>query len=212
MNKTIEFTAADHAAVHSASKILFAKYRDFVEWEDVQQELYLWLFTHYDRAERWRENHSVKHAERTLIKALRNAGERYCRAEKAEQTGYSTEDEYFYSLGMVADLLQMYFTRDWMIPPGLQLTKTTGGKPANEGGDLMTMVADVGRAYEALPPPDRDLLQEIYGGDVPPGDAIAARSIEWGITYQGAHARIRRVLGRLRAELGGPSPYGERND
>lgn len=209
--RTIEFTNADYAAISSATKILFARYRDYVEYADVQQELYLWLLSHYDRAERWRERYETRHAERTLVKALRNAGERYCRNEKAEATGYETEDEFFYSIPMVADLLQLYFDNDWMIPNGLEVTKTSGGKPASEGGNLMAMVADVGRAYEALPTSDKDLLSEIYNTKYVP-DAIAARAIEWGITYSAANSRIRRVLGRLRAGLGGPSPYRKDDD
>lgn len=202
-------TAADEAAVSSATKILRAKYRGYVDYEDVQQELYVWLIANYDRAENWRAQYETRHAERTLIKALRNAGERYCRAEKAAVDGYSTDDEFFYSIPMVADLLQLYFDPEWMIPNGLELTRTSGGKPPNEGGNLMAMVADVGRAYEALPKPDKALLHEIYGDGVVSADAIATRALDWGITYSAADSRIRRVVGRLRAGLGGASPYGQ---
>ncbi len=205
---TFDFTPADEAALTSATKILSSRYRGYVSHEDVRSELTIWLATHYDRARRWREEHSEKHAERTLIRALRNAGEKYCRNEKAQVEGYSTEDEFFYSIPMVADLIQLYFDDEWMIPTGLELTKTTGGKPAAEGGNLMAMVADVGRAYEALPKPDRDLLEEVYGGHRPVSDAIANKALLWGCSHSAANSRIRRVVGRLRANLGGPSPYG----
>lgn len=207
----IKFTNPDVAAIASATKILYSKYRDYVEYEDVQQELYLWLLTHYDRAEGWREKYEVRHAERTVVKALRNAGERYCRQEKAESAGFSADDEFYYSIPMVADLLQLYFDPEWMIPSGMDLTTagTTGGTPASESGNLMVMVADVGRAYEALPMPDKDLLHEIYGGKVVVTDAIATKSIEWSCTYSAANSRIRRVVGRVRAGLGGPDPYKE---
>lgn len=205
------FTNEDNAAVTSASKIVCSRYRGYVEYQDVQQELYLWLYENYHRAEKWREEHGARHAERTLVKALRNVGERYCRAEKAEQVGYHPEDEFFYSIPMVADLIQLYFTPGWMLPQGLEMAPVSGGKPASEGGNLVAMVADVGRAYEALPAPDKELLREVYGGDVPVADAIAARSLDWAITYSAANSRIRRVVGRLRANLGGPSPYTDRS-
>ena len=206
----IEFDNRDRAAIATACKILCSKYRGYVDRADVEQELFLWLWTHYDRAERWREEFEERHAERTLTKALRNAGERYCRKEKAAQVGYDPEDEAFYSIGMVADLLQLYFDDDWMIPQGLELTRTSGGRPASESGELMAMVADAGRAYEALPAPDRELLFSIYGGkEGTVADATAAKSIDWGISYAAASARIRRVVGRVRANLGGPSPYGK---
>lgn len=210
MSETLfAFNEADEAAVFSATKILRAKYRDYCDFDDIKQELYLWLLQNYDRAEAWREKYEERHATRTLVKALRNAGERYCRAEKAQVDGYVPEDEFFYSIPMVADLLQLYFEPEWMIPNGLELTRTSGGKPASEGGNLLAMVADVGRAYEALPAPDKELLAGVYDGSRVVSDAIATLALEWGITYSAADSRIRRVIGRLRANLGGASPYGQ---
>jgi hypothetical protein len=207
MSRPDTFTHEDEMAITSATKILCSRYRGHVSHEDVRQELYLWLFTHYDRAQRWREELSEKHAERTLIRALRNAGEVFCREEKAQHEGYKPEDEFFYSIPMVADLLQLYFDGKWMIPPAMQMTRTSGGKPASEGGNLMTMVADVGRAFESLPAPDRTLLRNVYGGTRPVADAIAILSIQWECSQSAANSRIRRVVGRVRAKLGGPAPY-----
>jgi DNA-directed RNA polymerase specialized sigma24 family protein len=209
---TFTFTNADHAAVASATKILKSRYREYVDYEDIQQELYVWLLGHYDRAEAWREKYETRHAERTLCKALRNAGERYCRAEKAEKEGYSTDDEFFYSIPMVADLLQLYFDPDWSQPNGIELTTTSSGKPASEGGNLMAMVSDVGRAFQGLPEPDRTLLGGVYGYGNRPNDEIAGLSCEWDISYSAAASRVRRVVGRLRAALGGASPYGEERE
>lgn len=201
------FIEADHAAVASATKILYSRYRDYVEYEDVQQELYLWLLRRYDKAIQWRANYSTKHAERTLIKALRNAGERYCRTEKAEADGYAVEDEFFYSIPMIADLLALSFDPQWMVPKGIDYTEEA--VPPTPSADLMTMVADVGRAYESLPEPDRDLLRWVYGGDRLVADAIAQKSLQWGISQSAANSRIRRVVGRVRAALGGENPWRE---
>lgn len=203
-----EFTAPDHAAISSASKILHSRYRDVVEFSDVQQELYLWLFERYDRAERWRAEYDEQRAEKTLITALRNAGERYCRNEKAEREGYEAEDEFFYSIPMVTNLLRLHFDPDRFAPPGQDLEASPSGVPANEGGNLMTMVADVGRAYEALPIHDRTLLSRVYSGmHGEPEDVYAVLGLEWECSGKAAYLRVRRVVGRLRAALGGPNPW-----
>lgn len=205
-----ELLSADHAAVSSASRILTSRYKGYVSFEDVQQELYLWLLGHYDRAERWRAEYSEKHAERTLVKALRNAGERYCRAEKAEFEGYTPDDEFFYSIPMVADLLRLSFDPEWVEPtsPIKEEDEYVGGaRPASE--NLVTMVADVGKALQTLPEADQRLLQRAYGPGVETGDVIAVLGLEWNITAHAADSRLRRVVGRVRAALGGPSPYQE---
>lgn len=204
-----EFTNEDNAAVSSASKILCSRYRDFVEYEDVQQELYIWLFKKYATVQGWREELSEKHAERTLIKSLRNAGERYCREQKAQMSGYEPDDEFFYTIPMVSDMLQLYFDPEWTAPPALEMTQTSGGKPPQEGWNLQAMVADVGKAYEAMPAKDQDLLHRIYGGESTVRDAIAFEALEWDVTIGAADRRIRRVVGRIRSQLGGPRPYKE---
>lgn len=200
------FTAPDHAAVASATKILFSRYRNYVEYEDVQQELYLWLLKNFDKVDRWRTEYSERHAERTLVKALRNAGERYCRTEKAERDGYAVEDEFFYSIPMIADLLWLSFDEAWCAPKGIDYTEQ---KSPSVGPDLVTMVSDVTKAYETLPDPDQSLLRYVYGGDRTVSEAIASKSVEWGVSQSAANSRIRRVVGRVRAALGGENPWKE---
>lgn len=202
------FQPADHGAVSSASRILYSRYRNFVAFEDVQQELYLWLYEHYDRAERWRDEYSEKHAERTLTKALRNAGDRYCRAERANWQGYEAEDEEFYSIPMIGDLLRLSFDPDWGSTSSLPFDAEGGEQSTNPSETLRCMVADVSKTYALMPEHDRALLKRAYGYDVETADVVAALACEWGISAKAADSRLRRVLGRLRAALGGPSPYG----
>lgn len=205
------FTPADEAAVASATKQLVARYRRYVTYEDVQQQLYLWMLIHHVKVDEWRAKYVPKHAERTLVKALKNEGERYCRTEKAEADGYSVEDEYFYSIPMIADLLQLALDPTWMEPSGIDYTnpKTSGGKPPSEGGDLVVMVADVSKAFDSLQKADRALLEYVYGGQRTPTDAIARMAMEWGVSQSAAYNRIRRVVGRIRAALGGENPWKE---
>lgn len=203
---TIEFTPADLAAIASACKIVQAKYRGYVDFEDLQSECYVWLLANYKRVEEWREEYSEKHAERTVLKGLRNAAERYARREKAAFEGYKPDDEFFYSIPMVADMLKLYFDPERFAVPAQVLGQTSSGKPASEGGNLMAMVADVGRAYEALPAHDRQLLFWVYGSGVQ-AENIQALANEWEVTFSAANMRVRRIVGRVRAQLGGGSPY-----
>jgi hypothetical protein len=179
------------------------------EYQDIQQELYVWYLSHRRKVASWEDEHDERAVERLTARSMRNAGEKYCRKEKAEVEGYEVEDEFFYSIPMVAELLQLYFSPDWMEPRAIELGKTSSGTPREEGGNLMAMVADVGKAYEAMPPVDQALLSSVYDGEIPVREAIANHALEWGITHAAADQRIRRVLGRLRTKLGGPRPYVE---
>lgn len=204
------WTEADEAVLSSVARQLRSKYHGYVDLEDIQQELRLWIITHPQKVDEWREEHSDQTADRLLARSLRNHGEKFCRREKAAYCGYETDDEFFYSIQMVADLLELWFDPEYMIPGSIELGQTSSGKPANEGGNLMAMVADVGRAYESMSQKDKDVLEWVYGGQMPVRDAVNfLAEVVWGITYRAADMRIRRVLGRLRQELGGPRPYEE---
>lgn len=209
MKITVEFLDIDHANVASVSRQLRAKYRGFVEYEDVQQELYLWYIRQYHKVEEWRENYHEKTAQRMILKSLHNVGETYCRREKAEASGYSPADEFFYSIRMVEDMLVLYFDPDWSAPSVAPHDEPVSHTPPSEGGNLMAMVIDVGHAFEKAATRDKDLLARIYGGDFPVSDAIAYEAAMNSITPSAQRKRIDRVLGRLRKELGGPNPNTE---
>lgn len=205
-----ELTVADYAAMSSAAKILMGRYRGHVEYDDVWQELALWLYENYHKAERWRAELEPEHAERTLTKALRNAGERYCREQRKHQLGYDpADDEFYYSIPMIADLLCLHFDPEYRIPSANDPERVKVSAPAGDGMNLPTMVADVGRAYNTLPRHDKKLLAKVYGKGQDQGDEIAALSVAWDVSYSAAYSRVRRVVGRVRAALGGANPYVE---
>lgn len=208
-NVPAEFTEADLQALESASKQVAARYRGYVTWDDLTQECYLWLVQNYSKVLAWRDEYSELHAERTITRSLKNACERYARKEKAAVDGYEADDEHFYSLPVVANMLRLYFDPDRFAVPSIGLNQhVSGGNPANEGGNLMAMVADVGRVYEEMPLHDRVLLHTVYSsGD--PTDNITVLSEEWKCTFSAANSRVRRVTGRLREKLGGPSPWSD---
>lgn len=207
---TLEIPEFIHATVASVARQLRSRYRDYVEYEDVQQELYIWYLKGHHKVAKWEAEHHPKSVQRLVAKSLRNAGEKYCRKEKAAQVGYETDDEFFYTIPMVADMLQLYFDESWREPRGMGMSdKTSSGKPASEGWNLQAMVADVGQRYEQLGEADRELLAYVYDGTRPTREAISFLALEWQVTPNAADHRIRRVLGRIRAALGGPRPHEE---
>lgn len=82
----VEYRAGVKAAAGTAA----ARYRRWVSREDVEQELWTYLFDHDS------DCHGLTPAK--LGSRLRGAADRYCRKEKAARCGYDTVDEYFYSV------------------------------------------------------------------------------------------------------------------
>lgn len=168
----------------------------FVDRDDVQQELALWMITHEDLVRKWRE-----HEWGGLWKSLINCARAYCEREKAYVHGYEPEDVFFYSLGHLQMLLPQVFEEDWGYPTSSEVIGQRGlGDPAT-GGDLMTMVVDVRRALKGLDDASVALLQ------------LAA---EYGFDYDmmsvngnAVKVKVYRALRRLQDRLGGPNPYRE---
>lgn len=206
---TLPWTEADEAVLSSVARQLRSKYYGYVDVDDIRSELYVKLIELEEHIVEWREQHSPKVADRILARSLRNHGEKYCRREKAAYCGYEVDDEFFYSITMVAELLQLYFDPEYMMPGSIELGQTASGKPASESGNLQAMVADVGRAYEQMPQKDQEVLAFVYDGAAPVRDNLNFLALTWDCSYGAADKRIRRILGRLRKHLGGPRPYEE---
>lgn len=138
------------------------RFRNFVEPEDVRQEMRLWAYA--------RKNYVTGLKTFHLTRALQRVGEGYARKEKAAKTGYSPADEVFYSMGVLRELLPIAVTDEPVVlrgvnPDDKQGARRAGSTPAFE---YETAIADVRKAYKALPDEKRlVLLLYVAGKEVP---------------------------------------------
>ena len=165
---TYEITEADWEISQRVAARFARDWHGFVEREDIEQECLIWFLEHPKKAREYREG--GKSGEGRLWNSLTNAARKYAHKEKAERSGYSAEDVYFYSLEELEALLPPFFTRDWM-GSGL-LATPEGGRSSNrpvpsEGNNLLAKLADVSSAYQKLDMNSQLLLKRIYGE---PGD------------------------------------------
>lgn len=157
---------------------------------------------------------------------MRYAGERYCRTQKALREGYSTEDEAFYSLRRLEELLT------WLLEVGIEAHPPVGraesvsrptGDPAEAGTHLASML-DVERALSRLEAMYRERLLVRFGPLANlSDDGIAALSqseirtlTRWhpeklrmvlGSTGDQVRHRTNTALRALQRILGGESPW-----
>lgn len=97
------------SSVLEAVTPVYTRWGRYVEREDVTQQMWLWIAANKNEAE--------TAAPAALVRKLRNAGERYCRKEKASRAGYDTADECYYSINQLERIVWDAFDAE-ATPPG----------------------------------------------------------------------------------------------
>jgi len=205
----------DHT--HAPAVTVARRYRDFVEADEVRNHLYEWamrpknlkrvtlVFLEVDPS----DEEGVKEQRRQMFylgKDLRIAAERYCRKQKALSLGYEHTDEFFYTKGMIRELLPLVYDSGWRGTVGGQPDREQGRvskRPVDEGGNLPMMVADLTAAIPQLSIEQRVVLDLVFGDELHP-ELVA---LELGVTVAAVEARIERACVRLVELTGGESPW-----
>lgn len=153
--------------VAQISKEYASRYRNFVEAEDVAQQLWLWFVSHPNKTRTWLSDESLidKDRERLFAKSLRNQALDYCLHEKASKTGYEFEDQFWYDKEFVKLILPAALSGDWRRIDKFSSEVKTHKSPS-ESNDWIAFAADVKRAFESLSKDEQTLVFEFYAQDV----------------------------------------------
>lgn len=216
------------------------------EPEDIAQEITLWilrrpnLFRSFSMACRLRDqDEDIAPAWAFQRVVFTRTGERYCRAKRARQLGYHTNDEYFYPLPYLRLLVEQWFLagleerplihselEDVEARKGLHtqsVRKRSTADPSEHGNHLCALL-DVSRGMSQLTYRDRLFLSlrfEELGtlNDREVAELATDHTIPWARREQikrwfgqseGAVAsRTRRILQKLQRRLGGADPWVE---
>ena len=186
-----------------SAKRVHARYKDFVDLGDVQQEGWIWVLKHGPKVREWlgEDSQDPRWGANKLGLSLRREMERFCRREKATITGYKPEDEFYYNTGIVDQVLTLIYQPS---SGSRAPDESKGRKPSqpSEGGNLSAMLADVAAAVDTLDQPSKDLIVYKYFANW--SNAKIARNL--GIKDETAAIRLRSVLDRIVDELGGEKP------
>lgn len=145
--------------INKAAYQLYRRYRAYVEAEDIRQEMWVWVAARVAKVE---DMPTFK-----LRYKLLDAGGTYCRREKAAKSGYSPDDEVFYGLPLLRELLP-FAVRDLpIVLKGVDDTNTSTARKAAAGVSMSyeTAVADVRAAFNWLRDPYRAVLRAYADGD-----------------------------------------------
>ena len=205
-----------------AARASYVRYR-YIPADDYEQAMWLEALS---RPRRFRE--PFDRGELNLIKTrLYDAAakatredDRYRRALRAAEAGYSTDDIAFYSTGLVAVLLPVLIEADWDVGDAMQRASSgvdaagvfiRSTDPFSGAENYLTMLIDVKDAWERLTEGQRRLLKAYYSCDQTDSDdgrwerdGLAA---SMGLTPEALRKRVSRALARLQEELGGADPW-----
>jgi RNA polymerase sigma factor (sigma-70 family) len=193
-----------HTAIAITVNRLSRRYRKWVESEDLTQHLWEYAWKKRDQFAEYlsrEDKEEQKQGWAALLVALQRAGDRYCRKEKADRSGYRTEDEAFYTKSMIEDLISMLYN-------GVGITNIIDDRvkvktAPGSGYAVETSMADVEMALKYLDAEDRSLLIEAYGYQVT--EATLAQNL--GVSRSTVERRLAKACKKMVEFLGGPSPY-----
>jgi hypothetical protein len=134
-----------------------------VEYQDLEQIGELWMLEHPQKMEEYKTLDEPRLAAWRLGKDLWRAMERYARKERAHSVGFKSEDEEFYSDGMIELILPRVL--NGTIQPDVKAREEIRApRDPAEGGDYLASYLDVQRAWRNAPLADteRTILEFTY--------------------------------------------------
>ncbi len=195
-----------HDIVASVAFAIARRYRRFVEVPDVRQELLMWAWRKRDKVHEYLARDpgaDRRRGEAALMKALSRVAERYCRRMKAQATGYSTRDEFFYNRVLLEDLIGAQANGLSSLVGQTSEERVRGTQDPSEGGNTQAMLADIQSALGVLDPDSYAMVMMAYGDEVP----TRVIGETFGITRQAVEQRLDRAMTRVLSALGGESPW-----
>jgi len=196
----------------SVAYAIHRRYKHWVEREDITQECIAWAVTrnaYITEQMSVEDPKQLEHNQSRIAWQMKRAVERYARKEKANKSGYQTNDEVYYQTFTLGQLLPFVITSiiDGTVLEQMQEMindgQPRGSSSPSEGGNLLASLIDIKKCYLKLDQKDQELLRMRHY-DNATLQQIAA-FLECAVST--ADRRVSNALRRLQDELGGETPW-----
>ena len=198
--------------VYTVAQTIHRRYNNFVERDDVKQECLKWALTRVEYINEQLSEPEVKkrqHNEHRVAWQMLRVAERYARKEKAIKSGYHVTDEAYYESATLTQLLPFVIASvldgtvleqaQEMISDG----QPKGSSSPAEGGNLLSTLIDIKKAYLMLDPVSQQLLTLRHHENF----TLAQIAGVLGCATSTAERRCLGAVRKLQEKLGGISPY-----
>lgn len=200
MSEEVWFTDREFRAAAQTAKRVASIGRGFVEPDDVEAHLRLWMWENRDRIKEWRdEGKPAAYLRGALYKRALD----YLSKERRLRTGAGENDLQFYTPPLIKELLADVFDREGWVPAADPSAARSPHRPS-EGSHRLASLTDVAQAIGTLPPADQACLRDVYADGGLPWPVVASL---WETSESGARKRVDRIVERLMDKLGGPPPW-----
>ena len=196
----------------SVAYAIHRRYKHWVERDDVTQECIAWAITRsaYITDQMSVEDaEQLEHNQRRIAWQMKRAVERYARKEKANKSGYQTNDEVYYQTFTLGQLLPFVISSiiDGTVLEQMQEMindgQPRGSSSPSEGGNLLAALIDIKKCFLKLDQKDQTVLRMRYYDNATLQQI--ASYLECAVST--ADRRVSNSLRRLQDELGGETPW-----
>ena len=185
---------------------IHSRYAVYFDAADLRQELMIWAMKRDDKILEWlspdQDARDRKAGIRQLAKSMQREADRYCRTAKAKASGYELRDEYYYTTGIIEELIA---NLDEVLEPSTspQVRVSGGGSDPATGNNFMVSVIDVRSALGKLAPVDRLILEMRYQES----QTLEQIAETLAVSPTTVHRRISKALNSMVKDLGGDNPF-----
>lgn len=155
--------------INTTAYRVYRRYRQWTECADIRQEMWLWAAGQTEAALAGFEASKLRWR-------LHDVGAAYARAEKATRSGYHKDDEVFYGIRVIRELLPVAVDDTPVVLRGVNESERSSGRRAGAtpAMDYETAIADLRRAYRGLPDLQRSTLRKYAAGNDMDEAAVSA--------------------------------------
>lgn len=192
-----EFVPPVEMVIADTVLTVYRRWRKWAEHEDINQDL--WVFYLENQSQTDADLVSPESREAVCRRFIKRA-ERFCRREKADQCGYSLEDEVTYSRDAIENLIPAALMDDVDAPLRQFEDKTSTGRD-ERFLEYETAVVDIRCAVDTLDEADRVMLWETFVDEMTWLEIGRKR----GLTEDAARKRVSRIVSKLGKTLNYPA-------
>lgn len=177
--------------------------RGIVPLDDLVQEARLWLVSHPEKVQRWRDE--GKHGQNKVRKACKQHCLTVVQRERRRMSGLRAGDSYFYSAAVIAELLPyIWEPEDWISGSAAPMDDVRSLPRPSEGNNRLAMIADVRSAFAKLQEQDQQTLALLHKDG---GSTYESVAVMFEVHERTVRRREERILDRMVELLGGENPW-----